>query len=68
MRHGCALELRPGSSGTTEVRLLFVFDPQRRVVFLVGGDKSGKWSEWYKTAITQAEEAYGEHLRIEGKK
>lgn len=61
-------ELRPGSSGTTEVRLLFVFDPQRRAVFLVGGDKSGKWSEWYKTAIWQAEEAYGEHLRIEGKK
>jgi hypothetical protein len=68
MRHGCALELRPGSSGTTEVRLLFVFDPQRRAVFLVGGDKSGKWFEWYKTAIPQAEEAYGEHLSIEGKK
>ena len=30
------------------MRLLFVFDPQRRVVFLVGGDKSGKWFEWYK--------------------
>ena len=50
------------------MRLLFVFDPQRRAVCLVGGDKSGKWSEWYKTAIPQAEEAYGEHLRIEGKK
>jgi hypothetical protein len=61
-------ELRPGSSGTTEVRLLFVFDPQRRAVFLVGGDKSGKWSQWYKTAIPRAEEAYAEHLRIEGKK
>jgi hypothetical protein len=61
-------ELRPGSSGTTEVRLLFVFDPRRRAVFLVGGDKSGKWSEWYKTAIPRAEEAYAEHLRIEGKK
>lgn len=61
-------ELRPGSSGNTEVRLLFVFDPQRRAVFLVGGDKAGKWSNWYKTAIPRAEEAYAEHLRYEEKK
>jgi hypothetical protein len=60
-------ELRPGSRGATEVRLLFVFDPQRRAVFLVGGDKSGKWSEWYKNAIPQAEEAYAGHLRMEEK-
>ena len=61
-------ELRPGSSGGSEVRLLFVFDPERRAVFLVGGDKSGKWSDWYKTAISRAEGAYTEHFRIEGKK
>jgi hypothetical protein len=41
--------------------MLFIFDPQRRAVFLVGGDKAGKWSEWYKTAIPQAEQAYAEH-------
>lgn len=56
-------ELRPGSSGRTEVRLLFIFDPQRRAVFLVGGDKAGKWSDWYRTAIPQAGQAYAEHLR-----
>lgn len=61
-------ELRPGSVGSTELRLLFVFDPERRAVFLVGGDKSGKWSDWYKRAIPQAEEAYAEHLRHEEKK
>ena len=61
-------ELRPGSSGGSEVRLLFVFDPERRAVFLVGGDKSGKWSDWYTTAIPRAEDAYTEHLRIEGEK
>lgn len=61
-------ELRPGSVGSTELRLLFVFDPERRAVFLVGGDKSGKWSDWYKKAIPQAEEAYAEHLRHEEKK
>jgi hypothetical protein len=30
-------ELRPGSSGTTEVRILFIFDPARSAVLLVGG-------------------------------
>jgi hypothetical protein len=54
--------------GSTEVRLLFIFDPFRDAVFLVGGDKSGKCSEWYKTAILQAEEAYAEYLRNERKK
>jgi hypothetical protein len=29
---------------------------------------AGKWSDWYKTAIPRAEDAYTEHLRIEGKK
>jgi hypothetical protein len=61
-------ELRPGSAGGTEVRLLFIFDPQRRAVFLVGGDKAGKWSEWYKAAIPVAELAYAEHLLFEEKK
>ncbi|MGW9302532.1 type II toxin-antitoxin system RelE/ParE family toxin [Streptomyces cyaneofuscatus] len=37
-------ELRSGSSGATEVRILFVFDPERNAVILVGGDKSGSWS------------------------
>ncbi|MFF4171965.1 type II toxin-antitoxin system RelE/ParE family toxin [Streptomyces sp. NPDC001744] len=51
-------ELRPGSSGSTEVRLLFVFDPDRNAVILVGGDKSGNWQTWYPSAIKQAEAAY----------
>jgi hypothetical protein len=29
-------ELRPGSVGTSEVRLLFLFDPDRQAVILVG--------------------------------
>lgn len=51
-------ELRPGLSGASEVRLLFVFDPERNAVILVGGDKAGNWSGWYRTAIKGAEEAY----------
>lgn len=48
--------------------MLFVFDVRRRAVFLVGGNKAGKWSDWYKTAIPRAEDAYSNHLRIEGDK
>ncbi|MCI8754178.1 type II toxin-antitoxin system RelE/ParE family toxin [Bifidobacterium pseudolongum] len=51
-------ELRPGSTGHSEVRILFVFDPHRRAIMLVGGDKSGKWNKWYKTAIPQTERTY----------
>ncbi|WP_371580422.1 type II toxin-antitoxin system RelE/ParE family toxin [Streptomyces sp. NBC_01314] len=54
-------ELRPGSSGASEVRVLFVFDPDRNAVILVGGDKSGNWSGWYRTAIKEAQEAYKEY-------
>ncbi|HEY1825739.1 MAG TPA: type II toxin-antitoxin system RelE/ParE family toxin [Acidimicrobiales bacterium] len=51
-------ELRPGSVGSSEVRVLFVFDPERRAVLLVAGDKSGKWSEWYRENIPLAESRY----------
>jgi len=55
-------ELRPGSAGASEVRLLFVFDPQRQAVILVGGDKAGHWQGWYRTAVPLAETAYADHL------
>jgi hypothetical protein len=56
-------ELRPGSVGATEVRLLFVFDPHRQAVVLLGGDKAGNWRRWYRRAIPLAETAYAEHLK-----
>ncbi|WP_439951376.1 type II toxin-antitoxin system RelE/ParE family toxin, partial [Actinomadura latina] len=34
-------ELRPGSAGRSEIRVLFVFDPWRSAILLTGGDKSG---------------------------
>jgi hypothetical protein len=58
-------ELRPGSSGASEVRLLFIFDPERNAVVLVGGDKSGNWSGWYESAVKEAEEAYAAYLEEE---
>jgi hypothetical protein len=56
-------ELRPGSSRASEIRLLFVFDPSRQAVILVGGDKAGKWRGWYRTAIPLAEAAFNEHMK-----
>ena len=56
-------ELRPGSAGVSEIRLLFVFDASRQAVILVGGDKAGNWRGWYRTAIPLAESAYAEHLK-----
>lgn len=56
-------ELRPGSRGAKKVRILFVFDPLRRAVIPVGGDKAGRWRSWYRSAIPIAEAAYAEHLK-----
>ncbi|WP_322778164.1 type II toxin-antitoxin system RelE/ParE family toxin [Frankia sp. Cas4] len=61
-RHHHMKELRPGSAGTSEIRILFAFDPVRRAVPLVAGDKSGNWQRWYETAIPAADERYDLHL------
>lgn len=55
-------ELRPASTGASEVRILFVFDPQRAAILLVAGDKAGQWSRWYEQAIPVADRRYDEHL------
>ncbi|GAA2109618.1 type II toxin-antitoxin system RelE/ParE family toxin [Actinomadura alba] len=55
-------ELRPGSRGRTEIRILFLFDPRRQAVLLVAGDKSGQWNRWYRTAIRAAEARYQAYL------
>jgi hypothetical protein len=55
-------ELRPGSSGRSELRILFAFDPVRRAVLLVAGDKAGNWVRWYDTNIPLAEKRYRQHL------
>ncbi|MFI1962764.1 type II toxin-antitoxin system RelE/ParE family toxin [Streptomyces pathocidini] len=55
-------ELRPGSSGASEVRILFAFDPVRRAVLLVAGDKAGSWRYWYDDNIPLAEKRYQAHL------
>jgi hypothetical protein len=55
-------ELRPPSSGRTEIRILLVFDPYRSAVLLVAGDKSGQWKTWYRSAVPEAERLYENYL------
>jgi len=54
-------ELRPASSGRSEVRVLFAFDPSRCAILLVAGDKQGVWKQWYDRAIPLAERRFEEH-------
>jgi hypothetical protein len=55
-------ELRPGSTGSSEVRMIFAFDPKREAIFLIAGDKSGQWQAWYRKAIPLADSRFEEHL------
>lgn len=60
-RHANLKELRPGSTGRTEIRVLFAFDLQRQALLLVGGDKSEDRSGWYETNIPIADQRFSEH-------
>ncbi|WP_308249974.1 type II toxin-antitoxin system RelE/ParE family toxin [Sphaerisporangium fuscum] len=55
-------ELRPGSSRSSEIRILFSFDPVRRAVLLVAGDKAGNWERWYDANVPLAEKRYAAHV------
>ena len=48
------------------LRALFAFDPERRAIVLVGGDKAGDWAGWYERNIPIADDLYDEYLREEG--
>lgn len=61
-RHKNMKELRPGSSGRSEVRILFAFDPRRRAILLLAGDKQGAWNKWYRKNVPVADDRYDEHL------
>lgn len=61
---GSAFSMKELRVGT--IRILFVFDPRRIAVLLVGGDKQHRWKRWYRTAIVEADRLYGEHLKTIG--
>jgi hypothetical protein len=54
-------ELRPGSRGRSEIRIIFAFDPSRSALLLLGGDKAGNWLRWYREHIPIAERLYNEY-------
>lgn len=57
-RHTNMKELRRGT-----IRVLFAFDPERRAVVLLGGDKRGDWTGWYERNIPAADDLYDAHLK-----
>ena len=59
-RHHNMKELRASRGGA--LRMLFMFDPRRQVILLVGGDKSGEWQAWYETAIPLADDLYDDYV------
>ena len=61
-KHRNMKELRPGSSGASEIRILFAFDPTRQAILLVAGDKARQWEKWYHKHIPRADRLYQEHL------
>jgi hypothetical protein len=54
-------ELRPGSRGRSEMRIIFAFGRARSALLLLGGDKAGNWQRWYRDNIPLAEQLYLEY-------
>jgi hypothetical protein len=66
-RHGHMRELRIQHRGQP-YRVLYAFDPHRRAVLLIGGNKTGD-ERWYTEHIRIADRLYDAHLeqlRAEG--
>lgn len=53
-------ELRPPRGN---LRVLFAFDPRRMAILLIGGDKTGRWREFYEEKVPEADRLYDEHLK-----
>lgn len=64
-RHPNMKELRAERA----LRVLFVFDPRRTAILLIGGDKSPSdsnspnWNRWYDRYVPIADDMYDTHLR-----
>lgn len=55
-------ELRPAG---TSIRVLFIFDPARQAILLLGGDKAGNWKRWYERNIPIADARFESWLATE---
>ena len=66
-RHANMKELR-FSAADGEWRVAFAFDPKRKAILLVAGDKSGgSEQKFYRALIRQADSRFDAHLRRLGK-
>ena len=66
-RHANMKELR-FSAADGEWRVAFAFDPKRRAILLVAGDKSGgSEKRFYREVIRKADERFDAHLARIGK-
>ncbi|MCW5589124.1 MAG: type II toxin-antitoxin system RelE/ParE family toxin [Legionellales bacterium] len=59
-KHSRMRELRIQHGGKP-LRVLYVFDPRRVAILLLGGDKTGI-GRWYEIFISRADKLYDEHL------
>ena len=59
-RHPGMRELRIQHQGRP-YRVLYIFDPERNAVLLIGGDKTGN-NGWYETYVPIADRIYDEYL------
>jgi hypothetical protein len=59
-RHAHMRELRVQSGGKP-LRVFYAFDPRRRAILLIGGDKTGD-KRFYDRMIPVADDLYDEHL------
>ncbi len=67
-RHSGMRELRTQSGGRP-LRTLYIFDPFRTAILLIGGDKTGN-DRWYEQSVPVADRIYQNYLddlRREGK-
>lgn len=61
-KHANMKEMR-FSAADGEWRTAFAFDPERRAIFLVAGDKSGvSQKRFYKQLIAKADRRFSDHL------
>ncbi|MBI5594096.1 MAG: type II toxin-antitoxin system RelE/ParE family toxin [Deltaproteobacteria bacterium] len=61
-RYGHMRELRTQFGGRP-LWTLYAFDPRRKAILLIGGDKTGN-DRWYEEYVPMADDLYDEHLDI----
>lgn len=60
-RHGHMRELRIQHKGDP-YRTLYAFDPKRKALLLLGGEKTGD-DRWYEENVPKADKIYDDHLK-----